>query len=399
MTTIIEVDAVADEAAAIKHLKAVSPAVLMLNKNYTHIPREFTNYKVVDINTCLVYARTDIECVPLPTAVIPGHHETQFIRIGLKSDPKMGRETGNNAPIIGLVRLAPDQNKDAFQSFIDQNVDHLQWLYPHSPLVVMGDLCITSEQEFTKMSMIPGLYLKSFIMKGSSPVSFLMSPKVKSVKLVPESNGLTVAMQAYHCRLCKLSFPDAQEALAHRTSDKHMNSWLAHLYKNNRPYLCSAKLGMRFQLTSNAFNSKTTDLNENKGVLTLTRYVGEDEGVFKVSLSNKNLEKNSLLLIRVQFIIENSSFKLSDKNNVTSPPEHRARGHKKGVLLLPGKSHDINIYVPKKYETGTYYAPMVAGFQQCQSQSQLQFMLLEFILKITNPPTKNASSFDKTMTT
>ena len=44
--------------------------------------------------------------------------------------------------------------------------------------------------------------------------------------------------------------------------------------------------------------------------------------------------------------------------------------------------------VPKKYETGTYYAPMVACFRQHRKESPWQFMLLEVLLKVATPLTR-----------
>ena len=46
--------------------------------------------------------------------------------------------------------------------------------------------------------------------------------------------------------------------------------------------------------------------------------------------------------------------------------------------------------MPKKYETGTYFAPLVAQFRhhQIKKESPWQFMLLEVLLKVVTPLTR-----------
>ena len=52
----------------------------------------------------------------------------------------------------------------------------------------------------------------------------------------------------------------------------------------------------------------------------------------------------------------------------------------------------LQVSVPKKYETGTYFAPLVAQFRHHQTKRESspnwQFMLLEVLLKVATPLTR-----------
>ena len=81
-------------------------------------------------------------------------------------------------------------------------------------------------------------------------------------------------------------------------------------------------------------------------------------------------------------------FEISDKYDITKPIDQRKEDLKQGVRLLPGRSLTLKVTVPKKYETGTYYAPMVACFRLHKKESPWQFMLLEVLLKVRPPCSK-----------
>ena len=111
----------------------------------------------------------------------------------------------------------------------------------------------------------------------------------------------------------------------------------------------------------------------------------------RILLRNDDEEKRNVLLHKIEFITENSGFGISDKYGITKPLEEREQKVREGggVRLLPGRHLTLEVLVPKKYETGTYFAPLVAQFRhhQIKKESPWQFMLLEVLLKVVTPLT------------
>ena len=62
MSDVIDVDAVSDEAAAMRHLEACNPAVLVVMEAPV-TARNYTGYKKIKNGACVAYARSDIDLV------------------------------------------------------------------------------------------------------------------------------------------------------------------------------------------------------------------------------------------------------------------------------------------------------------------------------------------------
>ena len=170
MSDVIDVDAVSDEAAAMRHLEASNPAILVVMETPA-APRNFASYKKVKNGACVAYARSDIDLVQVtpPAQHAPGggggaHNgvggtfEASFFRVGMKTEPRAAREASTDAPVVGLARLPHPgaAHKEAFRAFAEQSARHFRLTFPNSPLVVVGDMRISSEQDVRRLSATQG---------------------------------------------------------------------------------------------------------------------------------------------------------------------------------------------------------------------------------------------------
>lgn len=121
---------------------------------------------------------------------------------------------------------------------------------------------------------------------------------------------------------------------------------------------------MRFILAPELLEDTAVSLDEETGSLRVARNAGEAAKEFKVLLRNDDPGEKNVLISKIEFITDNSGFTMSDRYDLTKPIESRAEELRAGVRLIHGRSLSITITVPKKYEAGSYYAPLVACFRQ-----------------------------------